>query len=70
MNSPRRTPLRFTRGGRVYIIAPATGANDTGYMGLCDGQVVARGEDRAFVMRELIDTDREYCASLAWYETT
>jgi len=55
MNSPRhREPIRFTRGGRAYIITPTYAADDDGYLGLCDGRVVARAADRAGVARALI----------------
>lgn len=55
MNSPkRREPVRFTRGGRAYIITPTYAADDYGYLGLCDGRVVARAADRAGVARALI----------------
>ncbi len=55
MNSPRyREPMRFTRGGRAYIITPTYAANEEGYLGLCDGRVVARAADRVGVARALI----------------
>ncbi|WGU40334.1 hypothetical protein [Phenylobacterium sp. NIBR 498073] len=54
MNSPRRTPLRFTRGGRAYVIAPAYAANDAGYIGICDGRIVASAVEPAEVARNLI----------------
>ena len=54
MNPPRRPPLRFTRGGRAYIITHAYAANDAGYIGLQDGRVVASAESAAAVARSLI----------------
>lgn len=54
MTPQRREPMRFTRGGRAYIIAPAYAANDAGYVGLCDGRVVASAPQAADVARALI----------------
>ncbi|MFI4950843.1 MAG: hypothetical protein ACHP7A_07370 [Caulobacterales bacterium] len=45
--------LRFTRGASLYQIAPAY-ADGEGYIGLCDGRVVARAMDRATVALALI----------------
>lgn len=45
--------IRFTRGNRFYQIAPAYAGGD-GYVGLCDGRVVARAADRGAVARSLI----------------
>ena len=52
--SRRQEPMRFTRGGRAYIIAPAYAANDAGYIGLCDGRIVASASQPAEVARALI----------------
>lgn len=46
------SPLRFWRGQRFYQIAPAY--DGVGFIGLCDGRVVATAPDRASVMRALI----------------
>ena len=55
MNSPRRPePIRFTRGGRAYVIAPAYAANEAGYIGICDGRIVASAAGRAEVANSLI----------------
>ncbi len=51
MNSPRRP---FTRGGRAYVFAPAYAANEAGYIGICDGRIVASAPERATVARSLI----------------
>jgi hypothetical protein len=48
-----KTPIRFTRGASLYQIAPAY-AGGEGYVGLCDGRVVARAMDRAAVALALI----------------
>lgn len=55
MNSPRRSgPIRFTRGRRSYLIAPAYPGGE-GYVGIRDGQVIAAAPDRAAVARALIE---------------
>ena len=55
MNSPRRPePIRFTRGGRAYVIAPAYAANEAGYIGICDGRIVVSALKAADVARSLI----------------
>jgi hypothetical protein len=48
-------PLRFTRGRHAYIVARAY--DGEGYIGLRNGRIVARGQERAQVARTLI-TDR------------
>jgi hypothetical protein len=53
MNRPRNEPLRFTRGRRLYQIVRSY-LGDDGYLGICDGRVVARGVDRVEVARVLI----------------
>lgn len=58
----RREAIRFTRGGRAYIIAPAYAANDTGYIGLCDGRVVASAPEPSEVARALIRSAPQACA--------
>lgn len=52
MISSRVGPLRFTRGRHAYIVAPAY--DGEGYIGLRDGRVVARDNERAKVARSLI----------------
>jgi hypothetical protein len=53
--TPRpREPIRFTRGRRLYQIAPAYLEGETGWIGLCDGRVVARAPERAAVAKALI----------------
>ena len=46
--------LRFWRGDRLYQIAPAHGGE--GYVGVCNGRVVATAPDPASVMRAVIKT--------------
>lgn len=50
----RPEPIRFWRGRRFYQIAH-THEGD-GYMGLCDGRVVATAPDRPAVMRAILMT--------------
>ena len=45
-------PLRFTRGRNAYIVARAY--DGEGYIGLRDGRIVARDQERAQVARALI----------------
>ena len=54
--SPRRQPepIRFWRGTRLYQIAHVHDGD--GYMGLCDGRVIATAPDRPSVMRALLMT--------------
>lgn len=54
----RREPIRFTRGSRQYVIAPAYGGYDQGFVGLCDGRVVAQAMAPAEVARALIRASR------------
>ncbi len=55
MSAGRRPePIRFWRGARFYQIAHAHEGD--GYMGLCDGRVVATAPDRPTVMRALLLT--------------
>lgn len=57
MNPLRRSePIRFWRGARFYQIAQAH--EGEGYMGLCDGRVVATAPDRPAVMRAILMTAR------------
>lgn len=42
----------FWRGSHLHHIAPAP--TGTGFIGLCDGRIVATAPDRASVMRALI----------------
>lgn len=54
MRSARRhEPIRFVRGRHLYQIAPAY-AGEEGYIGICDGRVIARGAERPAVARALI----------------
>jgi hypothetical protein len=50
--SRRQRPLAFTRGGRLFRIAAAPASD--GYLGYCDGRIVASGADRAQVTAILI----------------
>ena len=52
MTPSRIGPLRFTRGRHAYIVARAY--DGEGYIGLRDGQIVARDQERAQVARALI----------------
>ena len=45
-------PLRFWRGRHFYQIAPAY--EGVGFIGLCDGRVVARAMERRTVMRLIL----------------
>ncbi|EJL32226.1 hypothetical protein PMI01_02606 [Caulobacter sp. AP07] len=45
-------PLRFTRGRHAYIVARAY--DGEGYIGLRDGRIIARDQERAQVARALI----------------
>lgn len=45
-------PIRFTRGRRFYEVAHAY--NGQGYIGLCDGRVIATAPDPAAVARAMI----------------
>lgn len=47
-------PIRFWRGSRLYQIAHVHDGD--GYMGLCDGRVIATAPDRPTVMRALLLT--------------
>jgi hypothetical protein len=50
--NPSAPTLTFTRGRRLYQIAPAyTGE---GYVGFCDGRMVVMASDRAQVARALV----------------
>lgn len=49
-------PIRFWRGSRFYQIARAHGGD--GFMGLCDGRVIATAPDRPGVMRAILMTAR------------
>lgn len=48
--------LRFWRGDRFYQIAPSR--EGVGFIGICDGRVIATAADRADVMRAVIKTSR------------
>lgn len=54
------SPLRFWRGQRLYQIAPAR--DGSGFIGLCDGRIVATAPDRPSVLRIILMT-------LAWHQT-
>ncbi len=45
-------PMSFWRGKHLYQIAPAY--EGSGYMGLCDGRVVATASNRPAVMRIIL----------------
>lgn len=47
-------PIRFWRGSRFYQIADVHDGD--GYMGLCDGRVIATAPDRPSVMRAILMT--------------
>ena len=49
-------PIRFWRGSRLYQIAHVHEGD--GFMGLCDGRVVATAPDRPGVMRAILMTVR------------
>lgn len=49
-------PIRFWRGQRLYQIAQVHEGD--GYMGLCDGRVIATAPDRSSVMRAILMTAR------------
>jgi hypothetical protein len=54
----RRSPARllhFFRGRHLYQIAKAYDG-ESGYLGLRDGQIIARGHDRVEVARVLISS--------------
>ena len=52
---PRRPePIRFTRGRRLYQIARAYNG-ESGYVGICDGRIVARGAESAAGAKALIE---------------
>lgn len=55
MEAPLTEPLRFTRGRHVYIVARAY--DGEGYIGIRDGRIVARDQERAVVARALINVD-------------
>lgn len=52
----RPEPIRFWRGARLYQIAHVHDGD--GYMGLCDGRVIATAPDRPGVMRAILMTAR------------
>lgn len=57
MNARRRPePIRFWRGKRLYQIARVH--DGEGFMGLCDGRVIATAPDRPAVMRAILMTAR------------
>lgn len=49
-------PMRFWRGQRLYQIAPAY--EGSGFIGLCNGRVVATAPDQPSVMRIILMTAR------------
>ncbi len=53
MKAPRQEPLFFRRG-RGLLQAGASYAGQEGYVGLCDGRVVAQGPTRAEVVGALL----------------
>lgn len=48
-----REPIRFTRGRHSYLITRSYTA-EPGYVGICDGRVIARAADAARVAQALI----------------
>lgn len=48
--------LQFWRGDRLYQIAPALEGD--GFIGLCNGRVIAKAPDRPAVARALVMTSR------------
>lgn len=48
-------PIRFTRGRRFYEVAHAY--DGEGFIGLCDGRIIATAPDRAAVARAMIKTE-------------
>lgn len=53
MNSARRDVLRFTWRGHLYQITQDY-QGQKGYLGIQDGRITARGDNRAEVARALI----------------
>ncbi|WP_292072848.1 hypothetical protein [Brevundimonas sp. UBA7534] len=47
-------PIRFTRGRRFYEVAHAY--DGKGFIGLCDGRIIATAPDPAAVARAMIKT--------------
>lgn len=57
MNACRQAePIRFWRGKRLYQIARMFEGD--GYMGLCDGRVIATAPDQPAVMRAIVMTTK------------
>lgn len=55
MSAGRKSePIRFWRGSQFYQIAPVH--EGKGFIGLCDGRVVATAPDRPGVMRAILMT--------------
>lgn len=55
MSAGRKSePICFWRGSRLYQIAHVHEGN--GFMGLCDGRVIATAPDRPGVMRAILMT--------------
>lgn len=50
-------PIRFIRGRRFYEVAHAY--DGVGFIGLCDGRVVAKAGDPAIVAKAMISTPEE-----------
>ena len=49
-----REPLRFWRGRHLYQIMPAY--EGSGFIGICDGRVIANASDQPAVVRALLMT--------------
>lgn len=47
-------PIRFTRGRRFYEVAHSY--DGVGFIGLCDGRIVAKALDPAIVAKAMINT--------------
>lgn len=56
----QRPPITFTRGRHMFQIAAAR-AEEGGYVGYCDGRVIARGPDQIEVARTLIRPSAATC---------
>lgn len=56
MSGQRSEPIRFWQGQRLFQVAQAY--EGEGFIGLCDGRIVAKAPDRAGVARALIMSAR------------
>ena len=53
MNARHRQPLIFTRGRRMYQIAPAY-ADGQGFVGVCNGRIIATADSPELVVRAIL----------------